>query len=65
MARHAQWSAAATAVAAVERLDERRRQEWRLELQKAEVAAIDESAIAGWRAGAAGASPGPSLGVGA
>jgi flagellar export protein FliJ len=62
-ARHAEWSAAATLVAAVERLDERRRQEWRLEVQKAEVAAIDESAIAGWLAGAASASSAPGLGA--
>jgi hypothetical protein len=46
----ADWSAAAKLVAAVERLDERRREEWRIEEQRAEMAAIDESAIAGWLA---------------
>jgi flagellar export protein FliJ len=49
-ARHADWSAAATVVAAVERLDERRREEWRAEVQRAETAAIDESALVGWLA---------------
>jgi flagellar biosynthesis chaperone FliJ len=49
-ARLADWSAAAKLVAAVERLDERRREEWRIELQRAEMAAIDESALAGWLA---------------
>ena len=49
-ARHAEWSAAAQLVAALERLDERRRAEWRVEEQRAEMAAIDESAIAGWLA---------------
>ncbi len=49
-ARHAEWSAAAALVAALERLDERRRAEWRVDEQRAEMAAIDESAIAGWLA---------------
>jgi flagellar export protein FliJ len=49
-ARHADWSAAAKLVAAVERLDERRREEWWADEQRAEMAAIDESAIAGWLA---------------
>ncbi|HEY7948624.1 MAG TPA: hypothetical protein VID75_13180 [Acidimicrobiales bacterium] len=49
-ARHAEWSTAAQLVAALERLDERRRAEWRVEEQRAEMAAIDESAIAGWLA---------------
>jgi flagellar export protein FliJ len=62
-ARHAAWSAAAKLVAAVERLDERRRQEWRQEVQKAEVAAIDESAITGWLAEAATASSAPGFGA--
>jgi flagellar protein FliJ len=53
VARLADWSAAAKLVAALERLDERRREEWRVEEQRAEVAAIDESAIAGWLADAA------------
>ncbi|HXQ61634.1 MAG TPA: hypothetical protein VN796_04820 [Acidimicrobiales bacterium] len=48
--RYAEWTAAAKLVSAVERLDERRREEWRLEEQRAEVAAIDESALAGWLA---------------
>jgi flagellar export protein FliJ len=48
--RHADWSEAAKLVAAVERLDERRREEWRAEEQRADAAAIDESAIAGWLA---------------
>jgi flagellar export protein FliJ len=62
-ARLADWSAAAKLVAAVERLDERRREEWRLEEQRAEVAAIDESAMAGWLAEAA-AAPAPDSDVG-
>ena len=37
-------------VAALEHLDERRRAEWLVEEQRAEMAAIDESAIAGWLA---------------
>jgi flagellar export protein FliJ len=49
-ARHADWSAAAVRVAALERLDERRRGEWRMDEQRAEVAAIDESALVGWLA---------------
>ena len=52
VARLADWTAAAKLVAAVERLEDRRREEWRLEEQRAEVAAIDESAIAGWLADA-------------
>jgi flagellar biosynthesis chaperone FliJ len=55
-ARYADWAAAAKLVAAVERLDEHRREEWRLEEQRAETAAIDESAIAGWMAVAAASS---------
>ncbi|HUY22364.1 MAG TPA: flagellar FliJ family protein [Acidimicrobiales bacterium] len=49
-ARHADWAVAAQRVAALENLDERRRAEWRVEEQRAEMAAIDESAIAGWLA---------------
>ncbi len=49
-ARLADWTAAAKLVSAVERLDERRREEWRLEEQRAEMRAIDESALAGWLA---------------
>ncbi|HXQ58562.1 MAG TPA: hypothetical protein VN799_00645 [Acidimicrobiales bacterium] len=56
-ARHAEWSAAARLVAALERLDERRRAEWRVEEQRSEVAAIDESAIAGWLADSLARSP--------
>jgi len=65
-ARLADWSAAAKLVAAVERLDERRREEWRLEEQRLELAAIDESAITGWlaEATAAAAAPADGLGVG-
>ena len=48
--RHGDWSVAAQRVAALERLDERRRAEWLVEEQRAEMAAIDESAIAGWLA---------------
>jgi flagellar biosynthesis chaperone FliJ len=63
-ARYADWAAAAKLVAAVERLDERRRQEWRVEEQRAEMAAIDESAIVGWLADAAAAPDADSeLGV--
>jgi len=62
-ARHTDWSAAAKLVAAVERLDERRREEWRLEEQRAEIAAIDESAMAGWLADIA-AAPSPDSEVG-
>jgi len=62
VARLAEWSEAAKLVAAVERLDERRRQEWRFEEQRAEMAAIDESAIAGWLADTT-ASPRSDLGV--
>jgi flagellar export protein FliJ len=61
-ARHADWAAAAKLVAALERLDERRREEWRLEEQKAEMAVIDESALAGWLADAS-ASPRGDIGV--
>jgi flagellar FliJ protein len=63
-ARYADWATAAKLVAAVERLDERRRQEWRIEEQRAEMAAIDESAIVGWLAEAA-AAPTPDSEVGA
>lgn len=49
-ARHSVWSVAAQRVAALEHLDERRRAEWLVEEQRAEMAAIDESAIAGWLA---------------
>jgi flagellar export protein FliJ len=56
--RHAQWSTAAQRVAALEHLDERRRAEWLVDEQRAEMAAIDESAIAGWLADAAD-DPGP------
>jgi flagellar export protein FliJ len=64
VARLADWTAAAKLVAAVERLEDRRRAEWRLEEQRAEVAAIDESAIAGWLADtAASALSHPELGV--
>jgi flagellar export protein FliJ len=64
MARLADWSEAAKLVAAVERLEERRRQEWRIEEQRAEMAAIDESAIAGWLAEtAAVAAADAALGV--
>jgi flagellar biosynthesis chaperone FliJ len=62
-ARLADWSEAAKLVAAVERLDERRREEWRLEMQRAEMAAIDESALAGWRADTAAGSMRPGVGV--
>jgi flagellar export protein FliJ len=61
-ARHADWSEAAKLVAAVERLDERRRAEWRAEEQRADAAAIDESAIAGWLAESA-ASTRSDLGI--
>ncbi len=61
-ARYVDWAAAAKLVAAVERLDERRREEWRLDEQRAEMAVIDESAIAGWLADAA-ASPRSDLGI--
>jgi flagellar biosynthesis chaperone FliJ len=57
-ARLDDWSEAAKLVAAIERLDERRRQEWRLEEQRAEVKAVDESAIAGWWAETAAAGTG-------
>jgi flagellar biosynthesis chaperone FliJ len=64
-ARLADWSAAAKLVAAVERLDNRRREEWRLEEQRLETAAIDESAIAGWLADTAASVSAPAvLGVG-
>jgi flagellar biosynthesis chaperone FliJ len=64
-ARLADWSAAAKLVAAVERLDDRRREEWRLEEQRVELAAIDESAIAGWLADTAATASAPAvLGVG-
>jgi flagellar export protein FliJ len=56
-ARQAEWSAAAQLVAALERLDERRRTEWRVEEQRAEMAAIDESAISGWLAESLAAGP--------
>ena len=49
-ARHADWVAAAQRVAALEHLDDRRRDEWRVEEQRAEMAAIDESAIVRWLA---------------
>jgi flagellar biosynthesis chaperone FliJ len=62
-ARYADWAAAARLVAAVERLDERRRQEWRVEEQRAEMAAIDESAIVGWLSEAA-TTPTPDSEVG-
>ena len=44
-------------MAALERLDERRRAEWLVEEQRAEMAAIDESAIAGWLADAVAQGP--------
>jgi len=47
--RQADWTQAARAVAALERLDERRRQEWAVAEQRAEAAVVDESALAGWR----------------
>ncbi|HVC69124.1 MAG TPA: hypothetical protein VNC61_02550 [Acidimicrobiales bacterium] len=56
-ARQAEWSAAAQLVAALERLDDRRRSEWRVEEQRAEMAAIDESAIAGWLADSLATGP--------
>jgi flagellar export protein FliJ len=55
--RHSDWSAAAQLVAALEHLDERRRAEWRIEEQRAEMAAIDESALAGWLADVAAPPP--------
>jgi flagellar export protein FliJ len=61
-ARHADWAEAAKLVAAVERLDERRREEWRAEEQRADAAAIDESAIAGWLADSV-ASPRSDIGI--
>jgi flagellar export protein FliJ len=64
-ARLADWSAAAKLVAAVERLDDRRREEWRLEEQRVELAAIDESALAGWLADTAATASAPAgIGVG-
>jgi len=56
MARLSDWSAAAKLVAAIERLEQRRLDEWHLEEQRAEMATIDESAIAGWLADVASAS---------
>jgi len=49
-ARHAEWLAASRRVAALEKLDDRRRAEWLVEERRAEVAAIDESAISRWLA---------------
>ncbi|HET6792939.1 MAG TPA: hypothetical protein VFH45_00770 [Acidimicrobiales bacterium] len=40
--RQAEWSAAAARVAVLERLDERRREEHRLEADRAEVAVLDD-----------------------
>jgi len=62
-ARHADWSVAAQRVAVLENLDERRRAEWRVEEQRAEMAAIDESAIAGWLADVGAASLGRRSGA--
>jgi flagellar export protein FliJ len=62
-ARHVEWAAAAKLLAAVEKLDERRREEWRLEQQRGEAAAIDESAIVGWLADAAQAASSSGLGA--
>ncbi len=39
---YARWTEAARLVAALERLDERRRAEWRLEAQRQEAAAVDD-----------------------
>lgn len=57
---YADWAVAAQLVAVLERLDERRRAEWRVEVQRAEASTIDESAIALWLADGAGWSTGPA-----
>jgi flagellar protein FliJ len=63
LARLVDWTAAAKLVAAIERLEERRLEEWHLEEQRAEMATIDESAIAGWLADVASASDHFALGL--
>lgn len=46
--RLSQWTEAARVVAAFERLDERRREEWRVEALRAEVAAVDDITSSRW-----------------
>jgi len=64
-ARHAEWVAATQRVAALEHLDERRREEWLVEERRSEMAAIDESAITRWLADAVTTVSVPGDGTGA
>lgn len=59
-ARHEDWLTASRRVTALQKLDDRRRSEWTVEEQRAEMAAIDESAISRWQARAAGHDSGDS-----